>query len=266
MKMAVLELRDLSCGYGKTKVLEGVNFSLQRGELLGLIGPNGSGKTTLLRTIRGYLPPLQGEVLLDGEDVTSITPRDLSRKVAVVTQAPGGLPPFTVEEYVLLGRIPHWGRFKFVEDRADRMAAERAMALAGVLPLRRREIRELSGGELQLVFLARALAQEPQLLLLDEPTAHLDIGHQMQIMDLLLELKDKGLTLLLALHDLNIASLYCERLALLHRGRLHLIGSPREVLREEVIEEVYGAKVAVGRSSYYHRPFLLPLPKAMRAS
>lgn len=263
--VAMLEVKDLSCGYGRTKVLEGVSFSLQRGELLGLIGPNGSGKTTLLRTISGYLPPLEGKVLLEGEDLGSIAPRDLSRKVAVVTQAPGGLPPFTVEEYVLLGRIPHWGRFKLIEDRTDRKAVERAMALSGVLPLRERELRELSGGELQLVFLARALAQEPELLLLDEPTAHLDIGHQVQIMDLLLELRDGGLTLLLVLHDLNLASLYCERLALLHRGRLHLIGSPWEVLREEVIEEVYGARVAVDASSHYPRPFLLPLPKGVRS-
>jgi len=262
--MALVEVEGLHCGYGSEIVLKGINLSLDRGEVLGIIGPNGSGKTTLLRAVSGYLTPLKGRVLLDGRDVRTMGQREIARKMAVVTQSPEAILPFTVEEFVLLGRIPHWRRFQILEGDKDREIAQRAMVSADVQDLKDRPLRELSGGERQLVFLARALAQEPELMLLDEPTAHLDVGHQLKIMDLLLELREReGMSVMVVLHDLPLAALYCERLALLDRGRLKVCGSPFEVLREEVLSEVYRVQVKVIEHPLLKRPIPLPLPGAV---
>ena len=257
--MALLEVKGLSCGYGKRKVLEGINLSLSGGEVMGVIGPNGSGKTTLLRAISGWIRSMEGEVLLDGRDIRSIGQKEVARKMAVVAQAPQSIPSFTVEEFVLLGRIPHWRPFQVIEDRRDMEVAERAMHLTGIEDLRGRDMRELSGGERQLVCLARALAQEPELMLLDEPTAHLDIGHQLQIMDLLMELNgNEGLTLIVVLHDLNLASLYCQRLVLLDQGRIYREGTPQEVINEAMIRKIYGGDVTIQNHPLRQVPIILP--------
>jgi iron complex transport system ATP-binding protein len=256
----MLEIKGMSCGYGKRIVLRDVGFEMRKGEFMGVIGPNGSGKTTLMRAINGLLPLTKGAILLEGKGIQWMVRRDLATKVAVVTQAPEGVPPFSVEEFVLLGRIPHWGRLQLLETKQDVEVAERAMALTRIDHLRNRRMKELSGGERQLVFVARALAQEPRLLFLDEPTAHLDIGHQVQIMDLLRQLnRERSLTIVVVLHDLTLAGLYCERLILLHEGRLHRIGLPTEVLTEEVIAEVYRTAVTVMETPEGGRPVILPV-------
>jgi iron complex transport system ATP-binding protein len=260
---SMLEIKGMSCGYGKRIVLRDVGFEMQKGEFMGVIGPNGSGKTTLMRAINGLLPLTKGAILLEGKGIQWMVRRDLATKVAVVTQAPEGVPPFSVEEFVLLGRIPHWGRLQLLETKQDVEVAERAMALTRIDHLRNRRMRELSGGERQLVFVARALAQEPRLLFLDEPTAHLDIGHQVQIMDLLRQLnRERSLTIVVVLHDLTLAGLYCDRLILLHEGRLRRIGLPMDVLTEEVIEEVYRTAVTVMETPVGGRPVILPLSRA----
>jgi iron complex transport system ATP-binding protein len=256
----MLEISGLSCGYGKRVVLQGVSFVIKPREFMGIIGPNGSGKTTLLRTITGLLRPFEGTISLEGRETHEMARRELAQKVAVVTQLPEATPPFSVEEFVLLGRVPHWGRFQLLETHKDVEKAERAMALTGIAYARDRWMGELSGGEQQLAFVARALAQEPRLLLLDEPTAHLDIGHQGQIMDLLRQLnKEQSLTIVVVLHDLALASLYCQRLILLHQGRLRKIGPPRRVLTKEVIEEVYRTTVRVVKAPGKGGPIILPL-------
>jgi iron complex transport system ATP-binding protein len=260
MGRPMLEIKGLSCGYGKRVVLHGVSFAIKRGELVGVIGPNGSGKTTLLRAINGLLPFTKGTILLEGRETHQIARRSLAQKVAVVTQSPEAAPPFSVEEFVLLGRIPHWGRFQLLETEGDLTIAEQAMVLTGIDHLKERRMGELSGGERQLAFLARALAQQPQLLLLDEPTAHLDIGHQVQIMDLLRQLnREQSLTIAVVLHDLALASLYCQRLILLHEGRLRKIGPPKRVLTKEMVEEVYQTTVKVMQTPGRGRPIILPL-------
>ena len=260
MEGSMLEIKGISCGYGKRIILHDVGFEVLKGEFVGVIGPNGSGKTTLMRAINGFLPLTRGAILLEGKGIQRIIRRDLATKVAVVTQAPEGVPPFSVEEFVLLGRIPHWGRLQLLETKQDVEVAERVMVLTGIDHLRSRRMRELSGGERQLVFVARALAQEPHLLFLDEPTAHLDIGHQVQIMDLLRQLnRERSLTIVVVLHDLTLASLYCERLILLHEGRLHRIGLPTDVLTEGVIAEVYRTAVTVMETPISGRPIILPL-------
>ena len=260
MEGSMLEIKGISCGYGKRIVLHDVGFEVLKGEFVGVIGPNGSGKTTLMRAINGFLPLTRGAILLEGKGIQRMIRRDLATKVAVVTQAPEGVPPFSVEEFVLLGRIPHWGRLQLLETKQDVEVAERSMELTRIDHLRSRRMRELSGGERQLVFVARAIAQEPRLLFLDEPTAHLDIGHQVQIMDLLRQLnRERSLTIVVVLHDLTLASLYCERLILLHEGRLHRIGLPMDVLTEEVIAEVYRTTVTVMETPVEGRPVILPL-------
>ena len=259
-KSIMLEINNLSCGYGKRVVLEGMNFVIGRGEFVGIIGPNGSGKTTLLRAITGLLPPFNGTISLEGRKIDGIALRELAQKVAVVTQSPEPAPPFSVKEYVLLGRVPHWSSFQLLETAEDVKRAERALELAGIAQTRDCLMGELSGGEQQLVFLARALAQEPRLLLLDEPTAHLDIGHKSQIMDLLTRLnREQSLTIAMVLHDLALASLYCQRLILIHQGRLHKIGTPKSVLTKEMIEEVYQTPVRVIQTPGKGRPLILPL-------
>jgi iron complex transport system ATP-binding protein len=257
---SMLTITGLSCGYGKRIVLRELSFAIKKGEFAGVIGPNGSGKTTLLRAITGFLPFLKGTISLEGEETRHMGRRSLAQKVAVVTQAPDIMPPFSVEEFVLLGRVPHWGGFQLLETTKDRAIAEGAMEMAGIGDLRERRMGELSGGERQLVFVARALAQTPHLLLLDEPTAHLDIGHQVQIMDLLRELNREGsLTIIVVLHDLTLAGLYCDRLILLNEGRLRAIGSPQGVLTKKVIEEVYQTQVTVTETPSGGRPVILPV-------
>ena len=258
-KSMMLEINGLSCGYGKRVVLRGVSFVIKPGEFMGIIGPNGSGKTTLLRAITGLLRPFEGTISLEGRETHEMARRELAQKVAVVTQLPEATPPFSVEEFVLMGRVPHWGRFQLLETAKDVEKAERAMALTGIEYARDCRMGELSGGEQQLAFVARALAQEPRLLLLDEPTAHLDIGHQGQIMDLLRQLnKEQSLTVVVILHDLALASLYCQRLILLHQGRLRKIGPPKRVLTKEMVEEVYQTTVKVMQTPGRGRPIILP--------
>jgi iron complex transport system ATP-binding protein len=259
MGSPMLEVKKITCGYGKRIVLKGVSLGITQGELLGIIGPNGSGKTTLLRGISGFLPLTAGAIFFEGRGTHQIPHRELAQKIGVVTQSSEPPPLFSVEEFILLGRIPHWGNLQFLETTKDAHIAESAMELTGVAHLKGRMLGELSGGERQLVFVARAIAQEPHLLLLDEPTTHLDIGHQAQIMDLLRYLNtERALTIVMVLHDLTLASLSCDRLLLLHQGRVRKIGTPKAVLTQGVIEEVYQTTVRVMETSAKGRPVILP--------
>ena len=255
----ILEIKGISCGYGRRMVLTGVNLRIKRGEFLGIIGPNGSGKTTLLRAISGFLPLAEGHITFEGRRREQITRREQAQKMAVVTQSSDQTPLFSAEEFVALGRLPYRGNLQFMETTRDVEAAQRAMELTGITHLKRRMIGELSGGERQLVSVARAIAQEPRLLLLDEPTAHLDIGHQVQIMDLLRQLnREHSLTIVMVLHDLALASLSCERLALLDQGRVRKVGRPQAVLTRGIIEEVYKISVNIIKTSLKGRPLILP--------
>lgn len=260
----MLEIRNLTCGYDSWFLLQDINFEIKQGELFGIIGPNGSGKTTILRAITRLLKPKKGKIIFDGKDIWQVPLRELSKKVAVVTQNP---PTnfMNIEEFVLLGRTPHYKRFQFLETRKDLEVSQKCMVLTDTIGLRDKSINQISGGERQLVSIARALTQEPKLLLLDEPTTHLDITHQVGILDLIKRLnKEFGLTVIMVLHDLNLASEYCDRLLLINQGKMHKIGTPQEVLTYQVIEEVYKTIVIVKENPVSLKPYILLVSEDVR--
>lgn len=260
----MLELRNLSCGYDSKVILKDIVFKVEDKELVGVIGPNGSGKTTLLRAVTRVIKPRQGAVLLEGVNIWQMKFKELARKIAVVPQGFGGTD-MSVEDFVLLGRIPHLRRLQFFESKDDLEIAERCMKLTDTFKLKDRLMSEMSGGENQLVLIARALAQEPRLILLDEPTAHLDITHQVGILDLIKKLnRELGLTVIMVLHDLNLASEYCRRLILINGGRIHKMGQPEEVLDYHIIEEVYKTVVVVEKNPISSRPYVLLVPEEER--
>lgn len=253
----MLEIKGLSCGYDSKLVLKDIDFVIDAGEFLGVIGPNGSGKTTLLRVITRVLKPRKGSIVFCRQDIAGMGFKELARNIAVVSQSfEEGF--MTVEEFVLLGRIPYYEKFQFLETKKDIEIAAKCMGLTDTFRLKDRLMKEISGGERQLALIARALTQEPRLLLLDEPTAHLDIAHQVGIMDLIRRLNwEFDLTVIMVLHDLNLASEYCQRLALINEGRIHKIGRPEEILDYRIIEEVYKTVVVVKKNPFSSRPYML---------
>jgi iron complex transport system ATP-binding protein len=242
--VSAIELREVTVRLGGRPVVQGVSTAVERGEWIALIGPNGAGKTTLLRAIAG-LVPFSGSIALDGRPVQDLRRAELARMLAVVPQEPATPPWMTVAEYVLLGRTPHLGTFAS-EGRHDRDAAASALGRLDLLGYRERPLGTLSGGEKQRVVVARALAQEARIVLLDEPTASLDIGHQQHALELLDALRsESGLTLVAAMHDLTLAAQYADRMLLLQRGQVALEGVPRDVLTEQAIATHYGAAIDV---------------------
>ena len=253
-----IELRDVAFAYGARRVLEGIDLSVERGEMVGIIGPNGSGKSTLLRLMGGVLRPAAGEIRIEERRIEAYGRRELAQRIAAVAQETAIDFPFSVAEVVLMGRAPHLGGRLF-ESARDLAVAEQAMRRTGVLDLADRRIHELSGGERQRVILARALAQEAPILLLDEPTTFLDIRHQVEVYDLLRELQSEGYAAVAALHDLNMAALYCQRLVLLKAGRILRVGTPEEVITPESVRAAYEADVDVRRNEHTGALSVLPL-------
>ena len=228
-------------------VLEGISFGVGAGEILGLIGPNSAGKTTIVRLLTKILEPTAGEIVLAGAPLRQLAARAVAREVAVVPQELPQAFPFTVEQLVLMGRYPH-GPGRFFETAEDLVIAREAMATTGVLELASASLESLSGGERQRSVIARALAQRPRLLILDEPTAHLDLRHQAACAELLHGLsRESGVTIVLVSHDLNLAADLCDRLLLLARGRVVRIGTPDAVLDETALASAFGCPVTVER-------------------
>lgn len=260
--MSQLRLEQVSFGYGNGMVLRGVDLTIEAGERVALLGPNGVGKTTLLRLAAGVLRPTGGQVILDGQSLSRLSRQATAQRVAVVPQHLEIPFAFTVAEVVALGRTPYTSLLSSWRS-VDATAVDQAMHWVGIAPLAHRPFPELSGGERQRVILALALAQEPKLLLLDEPTQHLDLRHQGEVLELVRQLnQNQGLTVLAAIHDLNLAALYFDRLILLHQGRVAADGTPVEVITEAMVRQVYGAEVQV--MGHPHRPvpqvFLCPDP------
>ncbi len=243
--MVKIEMQNTSLSYGHKPVLGGISLQALPGQMVGLIGPNGSGKSTIIKALSRIIPAHSGKILLDGRDISRIPRIELARLVGVVPQMPLLPSAFTAFEIVLMGRNPHLGLFQY-EGPKELEIAWRAMERTMTHTLAKRLIGELSGGEIQCLLIARVLAQETKAILLDEPTANLDIGRQVEILDLIKGLsRENNLTILAALHDLNLAAQYCDRLVLINDGRIHAEGTPAEVITSANMKEVYGADSCV---------------------
>ncbi len=259
-----LEIKDVDTYYGSVKILDSINFNASQGELLGIIGPNGSGKTTLLRTISRILKPKVGAILLEGRDVLGMKEREFSRNFAAVPQDTAINFDFSALDVVLMGRNPHLGRLE-LESEKDIEIARRSMELTNCWEFAERPITELSGGERQLVIIARALTQEPRVLLLDEPTSHLDINYQIEIMELLKRLTtEEKLIVIAVIHDLNLAARYCDRLVLLHEGKIVSLGTQTQVLTAENIKNTFGADVVVKKHALTNQCYVSPVPSPLK--
>jgi len=252
--MSIIKLEQIGFRYNDHWVLKNVSFEVDRGEFIGIIGPNGSGKTTLLKVIDGILMPQEGDIWINSTSCNKLKRETLAKMIAVVPQESLMIFPFTVQEIVLMGRAPHLGKWRF-EGETDFRIAHQAMEMTDTLSLMDRGMNALSGGERQRVLIARALAQQPQIMLLDEPTAFLDIRHQIDFFDLTKTLnKEQALTVIAVTHDINLASLYCDRIILLRSGSIHCMGSPEEVIVESHIKEVYETNITVDRNPVTGQP------------
>ena len=244
----ILRARNISFGYEKTLVLKNIDFSIRGGDFVALIGPNGSGKTTLLKIILGTLSPMEGEVQLDGKPVLSYAAKERAKKIGYVSQEPVFTFPLTVLELVSLGRYAHSNRFK--QRPEDEQAVEDALRQTDSFALRERKFTTLSGGERQKVLIARTLAQTSHLLLMDEPTVHLDIYFQLQILNSLKEIcREKKSTIVAVLHDLNLISLFADKALLLKSGECLAFGKVEEVLNKSSIKEAFGVEVATRKEA-----------------
>lgn len=256
-----IDIDGLSYAYGPGRpVLHRLEFSVAMGDFFIIIGPNGSGKTTLLKILAGLIRPRAGGVKIMGRRLSGYSRKRLARRIAYVPQQTPGDFPFTVSDVVLFGRAPHLGTFG-VESSTDREMADQAMTFMEIDHLASRRIDQLSGGERQRVFIARAICQEPEIILLDEPTAALDLSHQLRVMDLMEKMKaEKSITVAMVSHDINLAAMYADTLLLLHNGRLVEYGPPDSVLSYQTLERAYSCPLLVDESPLGPMPRVTPVP------
>ncbi len=253
----LLEAHAVEVELGGNTILDGVGIEVRAGEIVGLVGPNGAGKSTLLRAATGLVPLRGGEIRVGGDGLDGLARRELARRVAVVQQLPEAPATLRVRQLALLGRHPHL-RLLARESSRDLAIAESALRQAGCGELAGRELGTLSGGERRRAFIARALAQQAPLLLLDEPTANLDAGAQHEVLELVADLARSGTGVLLVVHDLTLAIAYCDRLALLDRGRVAAAGAPADVITPELVGRLYGNSVTVMAHPQTGVPLVLP--------
>ena len=255
---SVIALNNLSFGYAASDVLKGITAEISRGEFVALVGPNGAGKSTLLKVIGGLIRNYRGSAKFYGEDVSRIAPRELAKRLAFVPQDTQMVFPFTVAEIVLMGRLPHRPRTLF-ESRGDVELAQEAMIQTDTVEFAGKPFNELSGGERQRVVLASALAQNPEVLLLDEPTAFLDLKHQLQFYEILGRLNEqRGLTIVSVTHDVNLAARYARRMIAVRSGQFVVDGTPEEVLTPQHLYEVFEITAAVLRRPDGHGCYIVP--------
>lgn len=258
----MLEVEQLYGGYGNEAVLTDVSFQIHRGELFGILGPNGSGKTTLLKMISGVLPYKKGNIMLKGHPLKTYSSKQIAKVIAVLSQHSSEAFSYSVKETVSLGRYAHQTGFFNEWSQEDEAIVQEVMSWTGVTSFQDQPIQLLSGGERQRVFLAQALAQEPEILLLDEPTNHLDLSYQKELLDLLRKwTREKGLTVVSIFHDLNLAGLYCDRLLLLENGKINRFDTPNEVLKQETIQAVYKTKIIKQSHPKVPAPQMVLLPE-----
>ena len=264
MKLSYLELKGVTLGYTNQVILKDIDIEVNLGEMLGIIGPNGSGKSTLLRAISGVLSTRSGDIKIAGKPISKLSRQNLAQLVAVVPQNPILPETFTALEIVLLGRYPHLGLLRY-ESQKDLSIALEAMEKTGVASFAKRYINQLSGGERQRLLIARALAQKSKVILFDEPTAHLDLQHQLQIMELISDLSDQGMATMTAIHDFSLAARYCHRLIMLNDGKVLAEGAATSVITPENIEAAFGLKAMVYHDPTSDRLIISPFKRKVRS-
>lgn len=262
--MTQFEINMLVSGYPGKTVINGISFSMRKGEFLGIIGPNGAGKSTLLKTMSRVLRPSSGSVKMGLRDIFSIPVKEFARSVAFVSSDPSIVFPFTGLDVIMMGRFPYLRMFAS-ESRQDIEAVSRAVETADCAGIISRPIDNMSAGERQRILIAKALAQEPEAIILDEPTSHLDISHQVQVLDILKDLSvNKRISIIAVLHDLNLAAEYCDRLLLMDDGVIVSSGTPSDVLDYATIEKVYKTVVVIRENPVSGKPFVLLAPGLKR--
>ncbi|MDR2534449.1 MAG: ABC transporter ATP-binding protein [Treponema sp.] len=261
MSQPILKLEKLSIGFKQKTIINELTISINAGELIALAGPNGGGKTTLLKTIGGLLPPLRGRILLDGKAPSTMSKRERAEQISFLFQSASSDWPFTVEELIAQGRFPYQGLFR-ADTASDQKSIAQAIQSAGLTGYEQRRVTELSGGEFQRVLIARSMAQEAKLLLLDEPANNLDPKYQYMVMNLVRSMTNAGQTALVSIHDLNLASLYADRIILLTKGNVAAIGTPAEALRENILQEVFGIPLVISPhpQNAYFKSISFPSP------
>ncbi len=253
--MVKLKVKDVEFSYASVPVLKDVCIELAASEMLGVVGPNGAGKSTLIRCIDRILQPRKGSILLDGRDINEMRLMELAKKMGYISQSTSQVFPATAFDTVLMGRRPHIG---WRSSEKDTEIALEMMKMLNIEKFAMRDINELSGGQQQKVFIARALTQEPDVLLLDEPTSNLDIRHQLEVMDIIKKIvREKGLSAIMAIHDLNLASRYADRIIMLNGGTIVDAGSPSAVLNSENIKHVYDVEAIVRNEA--GKPYIVPI-------
>ncbi len=248
----ILNVQGLNFAYNSVPILKNLSFQVNKGEFLGVVGPNGSGKSTLLKNLDRILKPQAGVIFIDNNDQKEMHRREIAKKIGYVPQREGNIFPTTVFETVLMGRKPH---INWTESKEDKKIVAETLERLKLGKFALRDISQLSGGERQKVYIARALVQKPKILLLDEPTANLDLKHQIEVLNLLLETKRGGITIIVAIHDLNLALKYCDKIIILNEGKIFAKGG-KEILSKENIEIVYGIKVSMIQRG--NRIFIMP--------
>ena len=250
-----LKVKNVEFGYNSTLVLEGVSMDLDSSEIIGIVGPNGAGKSTLIRCIDRILTPRGGTILLDENDISNMTRMEIAKRMGYVPQTTTRVFPATVFDTILMGRRPHLG-WKSSEEDVDKVLE--ILELLGIMEFAMRDFNEISGGQQQKVLIARALAQEADILLLDEPTSNLDIRHQLEVMEIMTNIvHKKKISAVMAIHDLNLAARYTTRILMLNGGRIFAAGNPESVLTEENIRRAYGVEALV--KSDGKRPYIIPV-------
>lgn len=256
--MSLLEVQNLHAGYGTTQVLKGISFTCRKPQLIGILGANGCGKTTLLKNISGYYSPSCGHILIEKKDIRTMSIRERAKTIGYVPQDIPCDFSFRCYDLVMMGRTPYLKRFQ-TETGTDREIVREAMELTHTWSFRDRSATELSGGERQRVYIARSLAQKPRVLLLDEPISHLDIKYQVEILNLLQELAAKGLLVLAVLHDINLASQFCDQLLLMEKGTILAQGKSSEVIINNTIGQAFSLEVEIVENPLTNTPYVVPM-------
>ena len=253
----MIEINDLVFSYNRNLILNKISFKVEDAEILGILGPNGSGKTTLLNVINGILKKDGGEILIKGKKIEKYSRKELARIMGVVPQDMVPAFDFSVFEIVSMGRYPHLGIMEPLSTKDEKIIFD-ALKKTGTFDLKNKSITEISGGERQRVFIARAIAQDPEMILLDEPTSNLDIRYQIEILEIIEQMRSRGKTILMSMHDVNLAIRYCTKIALIHNGEILAFGEPEEVINENSIEIAYGIKGKIVRNGGNKIAYILP--------